>query len=139
MWQDGLIVTRVALAIEERFKGPANQRIEFFIPGGEIGGMRMVTTDMPNVAPGERVLVFLARNPSGRLRVFGAVQGKFDVTRDPRTGAWMSRNSAVDVTEPSAGPSQVPARVVAPRNRDLALEKLTASIHAWLNRSDAHR
>src|SRR5206468_805862 len=133
VWDHGLILTRVSLAVDENVKGPSGRDVEFSIPGGEIGGIRMEGGGMPVVRTGNRILVFLAKSEIGGFLVFGAIQGKFDGIRDPRDGARVVTNPLVRVTAPAA--SRVQSRMVADgakRFPAVTLSDAVRSVRAWM-------
>jgi len=133
-WDRGLIITRVDFSVEERLKGPPGSLIQFLIPGGEVDGIRMEAGEMPTVRKGERMLVFLAKNElENTLRVFGAVQGKFDVIRDARDGAWLATNPLVAVTAPSSTTGQTrPLTDTSTRVHSVPLPEMARVVKAWL-------
>jgi hypothetical protein len=55
--------------------------------GGVVDGARYTVPGCPEFKPGEEALLFVWRDPSGRAQVNGLAQGKFDIRRDPSTGA----------------------------------------------------
>jgi hypothetical protein len=129
-WDDRLIFTRYELAVEETLKGEPDPRAEFVSPGGQVGEVRMEGSESPSVRPGERVLVFLARNPSGRMRVFGAAQGKYELERDAG-GLWHARTGLVAITAPeTAAVGREIARVAS--GSRLPLDTLRGAIRAWI-------
>jgi hypothetical protein len=67
---DELIVTRTWVRISEVMKGKgvaAGEVIEMDVEGGTVGDITLRVSDMQPVAPGERAILFLTRNKSGRL------------------------------------------------------------------------
>jgi hypothetical protein len=67
---DDLIVTRTWVRISEVMKGKgiaAGDGMEMDVEGGTVGGITLRVSDMPSVAPGEKAVLFLTRNKSGRL------------------------------------------------------------------------
>jgi hypothetical protein len=81
---DGLVETLVTLHVEEVLKGAAGPTVEFARLGGRVGAVTSVVPGAPEFAAGERVLVFLARRPDGRLGLSDLFQAKFSLERDPR-------------------------------------------------------
>src|SRR5262245_21207119 len=126
VWDHGLIVTRVNLAIEENLKGPSTRTIEFSVPGGELDGIRMEAGDMPVVRKADRILVFLAKSELGGFFVYGAVQGKFDVVKDPTDGALVAANPLVTVTAPAS--TTVRNRMVVQGGKRIAAVPLNDTI-----------
>jgi len=78
-WDGGRIVTEVVVARTELWRGSAPERATIVVPGGEAGGVAQHVAGAPSFAPGEDVVVFLARAGAGRFRVAGFAQGKFRV------------------------------------------------------------
>lgn len=132
-WDHGLIMTRVSLSVDENLKGPAGNIVEFTIPGGEVSGIRMEGSQMPTARKGERMLVFLAKNDLGGMLVFGAVQGKFDVVKDPGDGTLVVMNPLVKVTSPAS--ASVASRILqdgAKRVPAVTLADAVRSVRAWV-------
>lgn len=75
------IVTEVTLAIERSFKGSQapGARVTIDVPGGYFEGRTLLVGTSPEFQAGERVVVFLRRLSSGRLRVTADFQGKLRV------------------------------------------------------------
>ncbi len=68
------IFTTVRLAVEETLAGPpAPPQLTIRIPGGTVGNLRCVVTEVPTFAEGERCLLFLE---PGRCPLVGGWQGK---------------------------------------------------------------
>lgn len=77
------IATTVEVVVDETWKGGVTEdRVQVRHPGGRADGVESVVAEAPAFAPGERVLLFLARTPDDRLRVLWLWQGKFSVERD---------------------------------------------------------
>jgi hypothetical protein len=67
---DDLIVTRTWVRVSEVMKGKgiaAGEAMEMDVEGGTVGDVTLRVSDMPSVAPGEKAVLFLTRNKSGRL------------------------------------------------------------------------
>jgi len=89
----GRIYTKLALQVEEAWKGkPAANPFVFVQAGGILGAERVVVSGQPEYQPGEEVVLFLIRNQFGEGVVIGLVQGKFDVWKDPATGEKLACN-----------------------------------------------
>jgi len=71
--------TATTLRVESWLKNGAGDEVTLYERGGvwQGGGMRIAGT--PEYRVGERVVVFLWRDPLGRLRTYGMVQGRFVV------------------------------------------------------------
>lgn len=81
MREDGSLEpwTKTTLRVERWLKAGEGQTVTLFERGGAWpgGGMRIAGT--PEYRVGERVVVFLWRDPLGRLRTYGMAQGRFVV------------------------------------------------------------
>lgn len=76
------IFTEVAIAVDERYKnGAAPEKIVVRHLGGTIDGVGMRTLGEVSFAPGEEVVLFLARSPGGTYRSVALTQGKLRVLR----------------------------------------------------------
>jgi hypothetical protein len=80
------IYTRVHLTAREVLKGTAAPPLSFTQRGGRVGDRMSVIGGAAQFAAGERVLVFLARQPDGGLRLADLIHGKFLIERDAATG-----------------------------------------------------
>jgi hypothetical protein len=75
---DGRIVTDVDVEVASAWKGAPERTIRIVVPGGSLGWIALRVEGAPTFAPGEEVVVFLARE--GRAwRVNGYGQGKYRV------------------------------------------------------------
>ncbi len=73
------IWTHYEVSIETSLKGKASHSVEVAELGGSAEGMGMNVPGTVVYQPGERVLIFLARQPNGFLRTTGWGQGKYTV------------------------------------------------------------
>ena len=80
-WQDGRIVTRSTLRIDETLKGKHAAKLQVLTLGGAVGDLAQNVPGEAALAPGEEVVLFLVKT-SGALRVLGLAQGKFHVAAD---------------------------------------------------------
>jgi hypothetical protein len=67
---DDLIVTRTWVRISEVMKGKGiatGEVMELDVEGGTVGDVTLRVSDMQPVAPGDKAVLFLTRNKSGRL------------------------------------------------------------------------
>ncbi len=80
------IFTEVDLRVAESLKGAGTQLITLTQLGGEIDGVKYSIPGGPLFRAGEEALVFVWRDPKGVAQVNGLAQGKFDITRDAKTG-----------------------------------------------------
>lgn len=69
--------TRTTLQVREWLAGEGGATVDVHEPGGEWLNGGTAVAGAPRYAPGERVLVFLWRDPQGRMRTYGMVQGRF--------------------------------------------------------------
>ena len=81
------IYTHVGVRVEEVLKGELSD-VDITIRqlGGTVGGLRSWIFGSPEFVLGERVLLFLAANRDGTLRVLSLYQGKFSVVLNSQTG-----------------------------------------------------
>jgi hypothetical protein len=82
-----MIVTDVTIAVDQALKGSSTGSLTLTQVGGEVDGMRYSVDGSPRFTSGEEVLIFAWRDPLGRPQVDGLGQGKFEIRRDPTTGA----------------------------------------------------
>jgi hypothetical protein len=73
------IWTHYELAVSGVHKGAAGSSVVLSEPGGVVGGMGQTIAGSVQYAPGEKVVIFLEREPNGYLRTTGWSQGKFTV------------------------------------------------------------
>lgn len=140
-WDHGLIMTKVSLAVDDNLKGAASNIVEFTIPGGEVDGIRMEAGQMPTARRGERMVVFLSHNDLGGMLVFGAIQGKFDVIKDPADGTLVVTNPLVKVTTPSTAIT-LPSRTIVEEGKRMpavTLSDAARSIRAWVAQKKGSR
>jgi len=86
---DKMVYTDYKLKVEQSIKGNVNGQITIRLPGGTIGsGANQITVsveDNPELAKGEKVLVFLDKNgffalPKNYYSIHGAMMGKYQIT-----------------------------------------------------------
>ncbi|MBI3292149.1 MAG: hypothetical protein HYZ73_04995 [Elusimicrobia bacterium] len=75
------IFTKATIQIKERFKGPTSDstgQLTVTLPGGRDprGRYRLYVSGVPELKPGEEVVVFCTRDKLGRLQLMGE-QGKY--------------------------------------------------------------
>jgi hypothetical protein len=80
------IHTRVHLQPREILKGAASSPLSFTRLGGRVGDRMSIVGGAASFAPGEHVLVFLARHADGSLRLSDLIHGKLRIERDATTG-----------------------------------------------------
>jgi len=100
------IYTYVTLKVQEVIKGQITQRkIVLKQPGGEYGNRGSLVFGAPTFAVGENVLLYLDTWRDGSLRVHQMLLGKFDVIKDPNTGALFVARNATDASVQVLGQS----------------------------------
>lgn len=76
--RDGRIVTDVDVEVASAWKGAPERTVRIVVPGGSLGWIALRVEGAPTFAPGEEVVVFLAREgPAWRVNGYG--QGKYRV------------------------------------------------------------
>lgn len=87
------IFTHVTVRINIWYKGPRKRpgRLQLRVPGGKLGKDWLVVEGMPTFRVGERVLLFLLREP-GFYWPLGLQQGKFRITQDQQGRLLASRD-----------------------------------------------
>jgi hypothetical protein len=103
---DGRLVTRVAIAVSDAWKGDAPPILELVERGGSVGEVGEMVYGSPSYQLGEPVVVFAARSPlgwqtnhmlQGKFRIQSGADGSLAATRDVgdgvavlsgRGGAW---------------------------------------------------
>lgn len=88
-WDDEYrkIYTFVTFVVDEKFKGNRiGNTITIRIPGGEVGDIGMVVSDVNSLQTGEEGFLFLKKITGRELFTFaGKNQGKFIITTDPES------------------------------------------------------
>jgi hypothetical protein len=97
-----MIVTDVTILVDQSLKGGSSTSLTLTQVGGEVDGMRYNVDGSPRFSSGEEVLIFAWRDALGRPQVDGLGQGKFEIRRDPATGARTVQRSVpgLGVTDP---------------------------------------
>ena len=120
------ILTDVTVAVDQTVKGSGAPRLVLTQLGGEVDGVRTTVEGGPLFAPGEEVLLFVWRDARGRAQVNGLSQGKFEIARDPATGARTVQRSLPGLVVRDARTlSAVPQGEPAPR---ITLEAMLGEI-----------
>jgi hypothetical protein len=114
------IFTSARVAVDETYKGSGNGTIDVVQLGGVVGNVKVTVHGALAWTPGEEVILFLepletqSAGPE-RYQVSGFSQGKFNVTRDVRTGKAYVQRAEPEDTEllgaPSAGGPPPTSRV----------------------------
>jgi hypothetical protein len=85
-----MIRTRVTVTVDQYVKGGVSANtLTIYVPGGEVGGVGEVYSDMPIFRRDEDVVVFAERDKQNRYRVTAGPQGKLTLKRDAITGKVM--------------------------------------------------
>jgi len=104
---EGLILTVVSVLVDRGYRGTdPGQRVEFRLPGGEVGDDGLVVPGVPTFREGEEVFLFLTPpSPRGVRLPVGLAQGKLRIVRDPGTGERRLERSlaGVDLVDPATG------------------------------------
>jgi len=95
-WDGGRIKTRVAVQIEKVLAGDgqARSQVQVTTLGGAIGGLAQRVEGTAVLAAGERVALFLARDPEGTLIPLAMAQGVFHFDRPHDSGEHVARGAA---------------------------------------------
>ena len=94
-WRDAesRIVTYIALSLDDVLKGAPRRQLTIRQAGGTLGDLHAGIDGSPEFEVGERVFLFLHRNPDGTARVAHLYQGKFSLVSDPMSGRqWAFRD-----------------------------------------------
>jgi len=87
------IQTSVSIAVDEAIKGAVEgNTLTVVIPGGEVDGVGEWYSHSVSFKAEEEVVVFAAKDKSGRYRVTSGERGKFLVGKDAKTGSKIIRN-----------------------------------------------
>ncbi|HKT81277.1 MAG TPA: hypothetical protein VJP86_13715, partial [Vicinamibacterales bacterium] len=80
-WTDGrrAIETIVTIDAETYLKGALASRLQFRVPGGELGRFKSITIGAPRFTVGERVILFLSGGAPRVPQVVGLSQGVYRV------------------------------------------------------------
>jgi hypothetical protein len=77
--EDGPIERLVHASVSRTVKGPSTDGVDFVLPGGEVGGMSFIVSDVPNLMANGHYLLFLSPQ-DGRLQIQGGEQGAMRIT-----------------------------------------------------------
>jgi hypothetical protein len=133
--QKRAIFTHITVGVEEVLKGDVPVAdITLRQPGGTVGDLSSWIIGSPNLAFGEKVLLFLRRDRDAVLRVAHLYQGKFTIVVDPATGEeYASRAMPPGVRSPHL-PAHAPAAGVGLEETH-RLRDLTTRIRDHLRRA----
>ena len=73
---DGIVNTRIEVAVTDRLKGAAPDHISFVQEGGVLKDWSMLITDQPSFVPGQDVVLYLDQ---GCTHLVGRIQGKLTI------------------------------------------------------------
>ncbi len=62
---DRLIVSHLALAVEETLKGPSTPALSLDVDGGTLGGLTLEVSSLPKMHTGERAVFFVTADKHG--------------------------------------------------------------------------
>lgn len=77
--ESGRIERMVTLRVAARWKGESDDVVHVRLAGGTYGRTRTVVPGVPDMAPGERLVLFLDRETGGAYVVLGLYQGVWRV------------------------------------------------------------
>lgn len=109
----GNIATMIEIEVETALKGPLRdgERIRVQELGGVIGEQSMGVSGAPGYWTSNRALIFLQNIPSGGMRTWGAVLGKFDFVKDESgrelTLRWLASEDHVSLWTPEGTPGEL--------------------------------
>ncbi|MBI1883952.1 MAG: hypothetical protein HYS08_07085 [Chlamydiae bacterium] len=78
-WEDNLIVTKISVAVEKKFKGNPSGLLIIEQPGGVVDGRGLKVSDTPPLPRGDRALFFLRAHSDGFFTIMGGPQGKISL------------------------------------------------------------
>jgi len=81
------IFTETTITVDEVFKGQPGGTVRVVQLGGTVDNIRVTAHGALQWKQGEEIVLFLEETPTGTYQVSGFSLGKFQVVRDPRTGA----------------------------------------------------
>lgn len=91
--EKGNIWTTATLRIEECLQGGLSGDVRIAAPGGQVGTIAQDVHGAARLEKGARYVVFLWKDPDGRLQSLGESWGAFRVRRDEATGEDVCSNS----------------------------------------------
>ena len=107
-----MILAEARVVVEEVVHGSVSPEVTILTFGGEVGHERVTAIGFPRFSPGERLLLFLGRQPDGSVRVVGYQQGQFRIVPTAR-----GKEMAVSALDEEV-------RVLAPNGRLAARPKV---------------
>jgi hypothetical protein len=97
------IETLVTLEPELFLKGAPSLSIEFTVPGGQLGRYRSIVIGVPQLAPGQRLVVFLGARTQAAPYVLGWIQGVFRIA-ETAGGPIVTAPAGVRISGSAAAP-----------------------------------
>ena len=114
------IFTYVILDMDDLLKGegqPLNQ-LTFRFLGGEVEGIGMAESDMPNFEVGEEAILFLQKGKNKYYRLVGRFQAKFKIEKDKLTRKKIITQAGYSVVKRVEGrlvlDARMPGRIFLP-------------------------
>lgn len=137
--QEQQIVTHITLTLDEVLKGDLpSDTLTLKQIGGSVGSLRSWLHGSPEFIRGEKVLLFLSRNPDGTPRVLHLYQGKFSVFTDRDTGTEFAYRDIPYGVRELPSPSSTEERALA-RGGFVALAKFKERLRSLLAQTSQPR
>jgi hypothetical protein len=99
------IETLVTLDVDTYLKGALGSKLQFRVPGGEVGRYRSIFVGAPRFEVDQQVIVFLGASGPAVPHILGLSEGVFRVVRSSAANGWL-------VTPPAALPVAQPTTIV---------------------------
>lgn len=103
------IFTATIIAVDESYKGRPGETVEVLQLGGTVDNVQVTAHGALHWTAGEEVVLFLEPYTEGRFQVAGFSQGKFNIERDPDTGAAYIKRAALEGAQMVGAPGTVDA------------------------------
>ena len=124
------ILTEVSIKVSRWLKGGPGGSLTLTQLGGVVDGVRYNVPACPSFTAGEEALFFVWSAPDGRAQVNGLAQGKFEITRDAKTGERVVQRRASGFAVSDA--RSLSAVLVGQKARPLLLSDLVGEIERTL-------
>jgi hypothetical protein len=108
------IFTETTIATDESYKGKVGATVKLTQLGGTVGNTKVTVSGALHWREGEEVLLFLEPYTADTYHVSGFSQGKFNIERDPATGAAFVRQAPAGDAQMLGAPSQSSAATRTP-------------------------
>jgi hypothetical protein len=121
------IFTRIEVAVDEVWKGPASDgTLQIVASGGVLGDERVEIPGQAAYRVGDEIVAYLARNGRGEWVTIGLGQGRFLVSTDALTGGQTVANLFWGIEGSAAGGRTTAARAGsrAPWKRPITIDEL---------------